>query len=243
MKTKAVILVLMIACAVPAANAACTTIKDGVLKYKASSYLSTNGQPFLKVGFDAYGYNYQAHLFNGSYFNAYANGAGFAPYEGGDDTAYLTANPGAGSHWAWPYRFVTLNMKWNDAWLSNQDCGDDSGSPIPDGKLDRHYGFAQYKGSGAWLTNHESDMEDGAHWSNFTKIVAVPFTAILGGTSCPSDPPSGTCIFSTADGSEIGYEIWGEFAIIQQVYNDPAVGLHGVQYKSPTNPGWGFYQP
>ena len=39
----------------------------------------------------------------------------------------------------WGYR---LMMKWNDAWLSNVDCDSDS-------KLDRHYGFDSYIGSGA----------------------------------------------------------------------------------------------
>ena len=39
--------------------------------------------------------------------------------------------------------------KWNDAWLSNKDCDGD-------GLLDRHYGLDSYRGSGAWLTNHQS---------------------------------------------------------------------------------------
>jgi hypothetical protein len=104
------------------------------------------------VGFDAYGVNYQAHLFNGSYFNNYANGAGFPAYDG-DDAAYLAANPSAASHWAWPYRSTTVNMKWNDAWLSNQDCDGD-------GLLDRHYGFPSYIDSGAWETNHMLDTYD-----------------------------------------------------------------------------------
>ncbi len=224
MKTKALILVLMIACAVPAANAACTTIKEGILTYASNSYLYTHGQPLLKPGFDAYGTNYQAHLFNGSYFNNYANSAGFPPYDG-DDAAYLASNPSAANHWAWPYRSVTVNMKWNEAWLSNQDCDGD-------GKRDRHYGFATYVGSGAWLTNHQSAMEGGVHWTYFVKIVAAPSSATSGGG-----------VWSTADGTEIGPVIWNEFAIIQEVVNDPAAGDHGLLYKSPANPGWGLYKP
>ena len=65
----------------------------------------------------------------------------------GDDESYLDENPGAASHWAWPYRSIKLVMKWNDAWLSNMDRDDD-------GMLDRHYGFSSYIGSGAWETNH-----------------------------------------------------------------------------------------
>lgn len=218
-KILVLLLVLAACCAVPDAQAVCTTLKDGILTYSTGHYLS--GQP-LKVGFDAYGYNYQAHLFNGSYANVYLGRDGFPPYEG-DDAAYLAANPTVVGHWAWPYRSVTLNMKWNDAWLSNKDCS-------TDGVLDRHYGFSSYIGSGAWETNHQSDIADGVHWTYFVKIVAAPASATMtGGT------------WYTADGSEIGPDIWGEFATIQEVYNDPAAGAHGILYKSPTNPGFGFY--
>ena len=80
----------------------CTTIQDGVLNYSAGHYLA--GQP-LQVGYDAYGYNYQSHMFNGCYANVYLGGAGFPPYDG-DDDAYLADNPDAENHWAWPYRDV-----------------------------------------------------------------------------------------------------------------------------------------
>ena len=70
-----------------------TTIKDGTLTYSAGHYLA--GQP-LKTGYDVFGYNYQVHMFNGSYANVYLGGAGFPPYEG-DDESYLAENPGARS--------------------------------------------------------------------------------------------------------------------------------------------------
>jgi hypothetical protein len=43
----------------------------------------------------------------------------------------------------------------------------------------------------------------------------------------------------TFDNIEIGPVIWGEFAVIQQVSNDPDYGEHGVYYKSPAGPGFG----
>jgi hypothetical protein len=94
-------------------------------------------------------------------------------------------------------------MKWNDAWLSNKDCNDD-------GKLDRHYGFDSYIGSGAWETNHQSGTyigDDGKEhkWTYFVKIVAKP----------------------TADYNCAAYggeEIWGAFCVIQSVFNDPYGG-------------------
>lgn len=191
----------------------CTTIQEGVLTYSAGHYLE--GEP-LRIGYDPYGYNYQAHLFNGSYANVYLGGAGFPPYDG-DDDAYLKDNPGAKNHWAWPYRNVQLNMKWNDAWLSNKDCDGD-------GKLDRHHGHASYIGSGAWLTNHMRGVEDdGTHWTYFTKIVAVPTDATLTGG-----------VWYDHDGTEIGPAIWGQFAVLQEV----ASGA-GATYVSPSGPGFG----
>ncbi len=72
----------------------CTTIKDGTL-------VASNGDP-LVLGYDEFGYNYQAHMFNGRYCD-YDRAAGG------------------------PYCDVKLVMKWNDAWLSNMDCdGDDA---------------------------------------------------------------------------------------------------------------------
>ena len=121
-------------------------------------------------------------------------------------------------------------MKWNDAWLSNKDCDGD-------GLLDRHYGYDGYIGSGAWLTNHQSgtyvnDEGETCKWNYFVKIVAVPEDAVA------TDG-----IWYTADGKEIGPSIWGKFAIIQEVYNDPCAGDHGIDYRSPASPGLGYYNP
>jgi hypothetical protein len=173
----------------------CTTIQDGTL-------LTSDGN-VIATGYDDWGYNYQAHLFNGTYCDAYRDAA-----------------------WCQPYVDVKLAMKWNDAWMSNKDCDGD-------GLLDRHYGFDSYIGSGAWETNHQSGEyigEDGqvCKWNYFVKIVAAPADAVLDG---------GT--WYAADGTEIGPSIWGEFAIIQQVENDPCAGIHGLQYVSPDHAGLG----
>ena len=45
----------------------CTSIKEGVLTYSEGHFLF--GTPLMK-GFDPYGYNYQAHIFSGSYANS-----------------------------------------------------------------------------------------------------------------------------------------------------------------------------
>ena len=227
MKKLMFVLVALALLAIPSAAIAgkpdgnCTTIQDGVLTYSVGHYLE--GEP-LMVGYDPYGYNYQAHMFKGFYANVYLGRDGFPPYEG-DDDAYLAENPGAANKWYWPYRDVQLIMKWNDAWLSNKDCDGD-------GLLDRYYGFDSYIGSGAWETNHQSgEYElDGktCKWNYFVKIVAVPEDAEL---------VNGT--WYTADGTEIGPVIWGAFAVLQRVYNDPCAGDHGIEYLSPAGPGFG----
>lgn len=160
-----------------------------------------NGNPIF-LGYDVYGYNYQAHMFNGSYCD-YLRGASVPDCEG-----------------------VDLMMKWNDAWLSNRSCdGND--------KLDRHFGYDSYIGSGAWLTNHQSGRVEGSKrkWTYFVKIVAVD-----------EDAYEFNNFWHTADHIEIGPVIWGSFAIIQEVLNDPDSGVHGIVYKSPAGPGLGKFK-
>jgi hypothetical protein len=177
------------------ASSGCTKIQEGVLQRSDGVLITT--------GFDEWGYNYQAHMFNGGYCDAYRDAA-----------------------WCQPYKDVQLLMKWNDAWLSNTDCdGDDL--------LDRYYGYDSYIGSGAWLTNHQSgeyEGEDGqiCTWNYFVKIVAAP-----------ADATESAGVWYAADGIEIGPVIWGAFAIIQQVENDPCAGIHGLQYISPDHAGLG----
>ncbi|MHA2065461.1 MAG: hypothetical protein ACXABY_13895 [Candidatus Thorarchaeota archaeon] len=190
-----------------------TRLKDGVLTYSPGHYLFGQSIP---VGPDPFGYNYQAHSFDSYYCNAYLGRDGYPPFTG-DVTAYLASNPTAASQWYW-YPDVWLQMKWNDAWLANTDAD-------ADGKLDRYYGYSSYIGSGAWLTNHQYPVE-GDEWFYFVKIVAAPADATLN---------SG--IWYTLDGIEIGTEIWGAFATIQQVDET------GLVYNPKAPTGWGAYQP
>lgn len=134
-------------------TAKCVTIQSGALEYSDGHFLENTK---LTTGYDIFGYNYQARIFNGSYANAYLGRSDLPPYLG-DSDAYLLSNPSAVNEWVWPYRDITLQMKWNDAWLSNVDCN-------TDGQLDRHYGFDSYKGSGAWLTNHATGTYEGSSW-------------------------------------------------------------------------------
>ncbi len=177
----------------------CNDIQSGLITAGDGTVLAT--------GFDEFGYDYQAHMFNGPYDCFSRNAAACA----GADPDF------------------ELIMKWNDAWLSNRDCDGD-------GKLDRHLGFASYQGSGAWLTNHQSGVVwvDGKlkRWTYFSKIVAVPADAVLSGAS-----------YYTAQGELIGAALWDSFAVVEQIYNDPSHGAHGVLYKAAVPPGFGTFQP
>ena len=148
---KLTFLILVLAVAFSSANVmAAKKVKDECATIPQGD-LYTSAGDLMTPGYDVWGYNYQAHLFNGFYCDAYRDAA-----------------------WCQPYADVSLSMKWNDAWLSNKDCDDDD-------LLDRHYGYEGYIGSGAWTTNHQSgEYEmDGktCNWVYFVKIVAAPADA------------------------------------------------------------------
>jgi hypothetical protein len=180
-------------------NKNCVTIQSGTL-------MDDSGDS-VKLGYDKWGYNYQAHMFNGKLCDAFHN-----------------------DEWCQELKDIDLVMKWNDALWSNKDCDKDF-------ILDHHFGYASYRGSGAWQSEHYSGVyenEEGGtcKWTQFDKVIAVPSDAVLIGG-----------IWYALDGTEIGLEagppeIWGEFAIIQIVYNDPCAGYNGLAYKG-VRPGLG----
>lgn len=185
------------------AASGCTKIQDGTI-YGSDGVL-------LMPGYNQWGYNYQAHMFNGMWCDYHP-----------------VYRPGGASHeWCQAnYGNVELMMKWSDMWLANTDCDGD-------GLLDRHYGYDSYIGSGAWTTNHMRGSYEGTdgnlcEWDYFVKIVAAP-----------TDANSVGGIWYNADGTEIGPVIWGAFAIIQEVSNDPCAGELGLLYSSPDHPGLG----
>lgn len=142
----------------------CTTIGSGLLADSA-------GNPLVE-GYDAYGYNYQAHMFNGTY----------------DSSDRVLDGTYWGSTGDWVDDHVM--MKWSDDWLSNVDCNGD-------GKLDR--GAAGV--SMGWLTNHV--VGDG--YTDFVKIGWVG--------------PGG--------------DLWGQYTILQEVYNEPGGGSFRFKLASP----------
>jgi hypothetical protein len=54
-------------------NNGCTTIQEGTLL--------TSAGDVIVPGYDQWGYNYQAHMFNGTYCDAYRDAAWCQPYK------------------------------------------------------------------------------------------------------------------------------------------------------------------
>ena len=132
-----------------------------------------------------------------------------------------------GASWCSAYAGTKLAMKWNDAWLANKDCDGD-------GSLDRHAGYPSYIGSGAWLTNNESGTYEDSSGNQCSYVYFVKIVA------APADATETGGVWYSADGNEIGPDIWGQFAVLQEVYND-SCGSHGVLTLSPVGPGFGKY--
>lgn len=191
-----VVIFLAVFTAIPTA-AQCTKIKDATIT-------DSVGNP-ITLGFDQFGYNYQAHLFNGTY-----------------DSVDRVLD---GKYWGNTGDYVDDNliMKWSDDWISNLDCNHD-------GKLDR--GLNAKTGSATnvsmgWETNQvEGDYigsdSDSHHYTYFAKIVFDNGAACstVGNLAC----------------------LWGSYGIIEEVYNDPFGGFHGVNHDTLAKPaGFGLY--
>lgn len=190
-------LILCAALVLLSASLAFAQTQGSCVKIQSGTITAGNGV-VITTGYDQWGYNYQAHMFNGLYDNF---SRPTVPVTSGD---------------------VNLVMKWSDEWLSNVDCNGD-------GKLDRGLNSKTGAVSGiskGWLTNHEEGDYTGTdgeihHYTYFVKIV---YDA---GAAC-----------STANTSCI----WGSYTIIEEVYNDPFGGFHGVDRSSLKNPaGLGYY--
>lgn len=166
------------------------TIQSGKIHYPAGFYLA--GQT-VKTGYNSYGYNFQAHMFNGWYINSFLDSWDDPPYNG-DPASYLAQNlnmkPLVRSNLK-VYGNTKLMMKWNDAYWSNKDI---NGNGLLD---DYPYGFPSYKGSGAWYTVHTWGI-----WNiNGKKIRINEFYKVI---AVPEDATLKNGIWYSADGKKIG---------------------------------------
>lgn len=73
--------------------------QEGCVRIQSGTLETSTGE-IITTGYDEFGYNYQAHMFNGRYCD-------YDRVPGGD------------------FCDIKLMMNWNDAWLSNMDCDGD----------------------------------------------------------------------------------------------------------------------
>jgi len=126
-----------------ASAAECVSINKGTIKDSTGNV--------IEMGFDQYGYNYQAHIFNGLSDN-YSRPA--VPVETGLDS---------------------LVMKWSDDWLSNKDC---NGDGKLDRGLDPKTGLSTGISQG-WVTNHyEGDYEEAGEFYHYTEFIKIVFVGV-----------------------------------------------------------------
>jgi len=173
-------------------------------------------------GFDAYGYNWNAHHFNGILFNAiigdtlYEELFGFMYPYSGDDAQYIEDFNFADGLPFWGYRELYLVMHWNEALISREGV-------YPEKWID----------SNGWITFHYSGMdEEGNRWSQFQKMVAAKST---------DNYSNG--IWYDMNGNEIGvYSTWDELILIQVVNTGNIHPDFFAPYVNPSSSGIGKYK-
>lgn len=172
-------------------------------------------------GFDEYGYNWNAHHFNGILFNAIVgdylyNDAFFGEWEPyiGNDAEYLEKYPAA-VYLPWDYRHINLVMHWNEALISREGV-------YPD----------EWINSNGWITFHYSGGDGATKWSQFQKMVAAKSTDYyLEGK------------WYNEKDEEIGiYSTWEELILIQVVNTGDVHPDFFEPYQNPSSSGIGKYK-
>ena len=88
----------------------------------------------------------------------------------------------------------------------DEDCDGDS-------YLDRHAGFASYRGSGAQLTNMlRGTIEQNGELCDWHYVYWI--------VAAPSDARLQNGVWIAADGSQLGAQIWSDFAVTNTLYQE-----------------------
>ncbi len=122
------------------------------------------------------------------------------------------------AEWFWDLRDVRLWMYWNDAWLSNQDRGDDNMGTEPDGNLDRHYGYPSYIDSGAKLVQYQIEPIKILCKGKIKTVYLFYYSKIVAARSTDELVDG---IWYDEDGNELGPVSYGEFVKVQEFLYDP----------------------
>ena len=190
--------------------------------------MNTELKSAANKGFDAYGYNWNAHHFNGYLVNAWvgdninplAEYYHWDPYTG-DANAYLEKYPSVDNHFFWYFREMTVVMHWNDALISRE-------SIYPETWIDTE----------AWITFNYRMGEGESRWSQFQKMIAVKESDTL-----IKDEDGYGLYWENKDGEFIGYYyMWPGLALIQVVNTGATPPDMWPSFNSPMGPGLGKYK-
>ena len=185
------------------------------------------------TGFDEWGYNWNAHQFNGYLINAWfgdemdpsAPWYKQEPYNG-EWESYAEQHPEVWNYDFYYYGNMTMVSHWNESCISKE-------------------GIYQYPivDTDAWITFHYRAGENKNQWSQFQKYVAVKSTDILHVYYADDD---GNPIYGewfSEEGESVGlFYLWPDRALVQ-VVNTGIVpeGMLGT-YKGLIGPGLGKYK-
>ncbi|QIA09383.1 hypothetical protein [Draconibacterium halophilum] len=205
-------ILLLIVLAVALAFAGCE--KDLVEEPDSSTELKSGNSGNNKItGVDEYGYNWNAHLFKGSFYNAIVGDNLYAsapwshttPYRGIDEDItppeYSEEPEDMYDLWgmAWWLRHVNLVMKWNESLISKEG--------VYPANLD------DWIGSDGWITFEFSGIDaNGKNWSQFQKMVAANHDDML--KKDGEWYPNG--VWYNSDDEEIGiFNDWTQLILVQ----------------------------
>ncbi|MCA6075104.1 hypothetical protein [Fulvivirga sedimenti] len=195
------------------------SVYDEIVEEPVSETVSSDqkGNDQSRVyGFDQWGYNWNAHHFNGNVWNAIVadylyQGEFFwriDPYTG-DDESYLEKYPWADQMPFWAYRNMELVMHWNEGLISK------------DGE------YQDWLDSDAWITFHYKLGKGSDKWFQFQKFVAAKSTDYI---------KDG--MWYDQDGNLIGiFHDWDTLIMIE--VHDAGQPPY---FKSPLSPGLGKYK-
>lgn len=187
------------------------------------------------TGFDQWGYNWNAHQFNGYLINAWFGDEmdpisawyKHEPYNG-DWVGYAEDYPEVLEWDFYYYGNMTLVMHWNESMISSEGV-------YPE----------EIKDTDAWITFHYRAGEGKDKWSQFQKYVAVSSTDTL--VVYFADPVTEEPIFGewfSEEGESLGwYYLWSDRALVQVVNTGNVPEGMLDTYKGPLfGPGLGKYK-
>lgn len=193
-----------------------------------SSLKNKNAEMIALKTFDEWGFNWNAHHFDGYLVNAILADHMFMGYPhykktiyNGEGIEFWNNLLDSYSYFAYFMPDFLLDchvvMHWNEALISSEGVYE-----------------ASWTGTDAWITFKFRGENNGESWSHFRKLVAVSETDSL--------YDDGT--WHNAAGAQIGLQSdWAELMVIQVVNTGAVPPVFYAPYRSPAGSGLGTFKP